>query len=842
MNNNYKYIKLQGVDIAYRDFGTGQPMLMLHGFSSFSYTWQQLIKQLPQQFRFISVDLKGWGYSEKSLENTSPYDQSAIIKELIVKFELHDIILVGHSMGGATSLITCFDLNICPRISKLILIDSAGYFHKMPTFIEQAIAPDGKSFFLEYADEKILAHLVLTEVFFNPEKIPSEAIEEYSAVLKLPNAKQSLINSSRQIAIANLPDFKQKLQNIPIKTLIIWGEEDTIIDGEDAFFFKHDLKHAELKFISYCGHAPQEEQPAETAKAIIDFLELNDHTHKATENESKKTIQQEKQDTVSAKLTQMAKLRRLRMRQLFDRWNPISILFIITLKVLQTARYLGFSTSENGWRKASQVYLRKEYSKFCLATFRLNTLPPSESVSADISKTRQQVVKRLVIFIKDNAVFHWAINWKRFSATRRHNRYVDIIEADFDRKGELLHITPHFDSQNNRFPRLSKVHRHTLHQQLIRNYNLSIKMRDKKRPITLRKRLTKYINGMPSLSPRTYLEMRHYVKRILNGTFIHFETMPKTSGEELALHRLKTPNFMRRKHPGGGLLNILCRFNSNLQECDLWFQYHHIPVDGMPMQEMLKKLKDDWGEAGQFHYPPLSSIAAKPEIFYFGNKVFRARVFCDFSSVLATRKKLNEKYYSEMGGAVSFPCLMLWGMTRHECFKQHKFSMPIDTATFENGGLAEDRNITLMFTRPAQYNNPKDPFGSFLKFARAFNQNMFLTRMGKSESHEFLELCAITHPLFYSFVKYFMPHALKEIVGTVGITVIRNAEMFVSPMTDLQVDGFLAFGNCRIPTMDGKLAGAVSICGSKKHIRQYVPAIQDVTNNFPAYIQIPKDN
>jgi pimeloyl-ACP methyl ester carboxylesterase len=836
MVNNYKYITLKNVKIAYKDQGTGQPMLLLHGFGSFSYTWEKLIKALPQQFRFITVDLKGWGYSEKCLENTSPFDQAEIIKDLIRKLELDNIILVGHSMGGAASLITCFEQTIVAKVAKLILIDSAGYFRKMPTFIEQAIAPDGTSFFLKYADEKILAHLVLTEVFFDPEKITDEAIEKYSEVLKLPNAKQSLINSSRQIAIANLPDFKRKLQSLKLKTLIIWGEEDSIIDNEDAFSFKNDITQAELKFIPFCGHSPQEEQPQQTAEIIIEFLELK---IKIEPDVTEKKILADQTAMVSADLTKMAKLRRLKMRKLLDRWNPVAIIFVATLKVLQIARYLGFSTSENGWRKASQVYLRKEHSKFCLASFRLNCLPPEATPTTNIDETRLQIIKRLASFIKDNAVFHWGINWKRFSAKRHHNRYVDIIEADFDRKGELLHITPHFDSQNDKFSALSKFHRQILHQQLIRNYNESIKVRDNKRLISLRKRLTKNINTLPSMSLRTYLEMRHYIKRILNGTFIHFEQLPNETGDELAGYRLKTPNFNRRKHPGGGLLNILCRVSANLKECDLWFQYNHIPVDGMPMQEMLEKLKDDWGEAGLFHYPALSSKAAEPELFYFGNKVFRARIFCDFSAVLALRKQLNEKYYSEMGGAVSFPCLILWALTRQECFKRHKFSMPVDTASFEQSELAADRNITLMFTRPENYHIPNDPFNSFLKFARAFNQNLFLTRMGKSESYEFLELCAITHPLFYSFVKYFMPHALKEIVGTVGITVIRNAEMFISPMTDLHVDGFIAFGNCRIPTMDGKFAGAVSICGSKEQLRQYIPAIQAATTDITKYIEIP---
>ncbi len=546
-------------------------------------------------------------------------------------------------------------------------------------------------------------------------------------------------------------------------------------------------------------------------------------------------------DPIEAPLPAISQRYKLRMRRLFDRWHPEAVIFLITLKLLQLARFFGIKADENGWRKASRVYLRKEHSKFCLAVFRLNCVEPEISSPTSLDEAKARLVARLASFIKDNAVFHWGIDWHRFSATRRHNRYVDIVETVFDNKGQLLQIIPHFDPGSNQFPRLTDEQRKILHKQVVRNYNESLNVRDKKRLRVLRKKLTNYITDMmPARSPRHHLAMRHYIKRILNATFIHFEVISNITGDELLKQRLKTPNFKRRKHPGGGLLNILCRFDFSLKECDLWFQYHHVPVDGMPMQEMLEKLKSEWGTAGPFHYPALTSAAARPEIFYFGNKIFRARIFCDFTNLLSLRKKLNKEYVEELGETVSFPCLLLWSLTQQACFRELKFSMPVDNAVLDANAQPEDRSITLLFVRPSNYYNPKRPFNGFADFVKAFNQNLYLTRMGQSESHQFLELCAVTHPLFYSFVRYFMKNALKEVVGTVGITVIRNAEMFVSPLTDLQLDGFMAFGNCRIPTTDGKFAGAVSICGSKEHIRRYVPALQEAIHNINDYIKLPE--
>lgn len=81
------------------------------------------------------------------------------------------------------------------------------------------------------------------------------------------------------------------------------------------------------------------------------------------------------------------------------------------------------------------------------------------------------------------------------------------------------------------------------------------------------------------------------------------------------------------------------------------------------------------------------------------------------------------------------------------------------------------------------------------------------------------------HPMFYLLVKKIAPAALSEIVGTMGISIIRDAEVFVSPLTDLQSNGFMSLGSTSIPTADGRTAGSVCICGSRSQIRCYYEAI-----------------
>jgi hypothetical protein len=113
---------------------------------------------------------------------------------------------------------------------------------------------------------------------------------------------------------------------------------------------------------------------------------------------------------------------------------------------------------------------------------------------------------------------------------------------------------------------------------------------------------------------------------------------------------------------------------------------------------------------------------------------------------------------------------------------------------------------------------------------------MFATRLGKSESYELLELYAMIHPMFYYFTRYFMTKAIGEILGTAGVTILKEAEMFVSPLTDLSLNGFISLGNLMMPTEDGKTAGAVSICGSRSQVREYIKAIYNMAEHYPEFL------
>lgn len=837
--DNLKTVEIQGVKIAYYEQGQGRPVLMLHGIASFSYSWKYLIEKMPGKFRFIMVDFKGMGYSDKDTDNKlSPFDHSSIIADFIELFKLRNILLIGHSMGGAVSLLTVFEPRISKRVTDLVIIDSAGMFLKIPDFVADFLSSAEDRVILKYTAAKpdVLPRFILSEFYYDFAKIRFELIGEYSKVYSLPGAKKCMITSLRQLMIANFADFYGRLQKLKIRTLIIWGEEDRVIDVEDAYHFKNAIPGAALKVIPACGHSPHEECPAETAGHILEFLGGSKNKQYIDELKEEIKLEKESQLPPSPESQTLTTLRRAKMRRLFSgHWNLVSIGFFILIKILQFCRRLGVFAKENGWRRITQIFLNKEHSKFCLASFRLNYLDSDEEKNIDFNRAKVQLVARLFKFIKNNSIFHWSIEAHSFSVEKKPSEYVDLIIAEFDNRGKMLRLDPHFETKKEEGLILSVSRSDQLCEIIVKAYNETADIKDKSRLKKLNHKVHKWLlKNIDEVSDQ--IAMRHYGMRILQGAFIHFEKTEEINQKCLSKERLASPDFNRLKHPGAGLLNIYCRLSPDLLEADLWFQYHHVPVDGMPMQEMLEKLKEQWGAAGPVVYPALKSPEAAPEVKYAGEKMYRGRIFCDFGPILSVRKKLNADFYNEMAGPAPLPALLMWGLAKHPDFKGYKFSMPVDTALLEGKEKIHERNISLIFIQPGMFFNEKEKYCGLLNFIREFNYLIYLTRVGKSECYEFIELGGMLHPFLMSLLQKVVSNTFSNVIGNAGLTIIKNAEMFITPLTELQRSGFIAIGNCRIPTADRKFAGAISVCGERVLVNQYVAALTDVTDNYLKYV------
>ena len=104
-----KIFDYHGVKINYYEAGQGPPVILLHGFGACAYSWRFLGPALAADHRVFTLDLKGYGLSDKPEDGKyAVSDQADLVAEFIRTRDLHDLVVIGHSMGGGVTLMTYF--------------------------------------------------------------------------------------------------------------------------------------------------------------------------------------------------------------------------------------------------------------------------------------------------------------------------------------------------------------------------------------------------------------------------------------------------------------------------------------------------------------------------------------------------------------------------------------------------------------------------------------------------------------------------------------------------------------------------------------------------------------
>ena len=528
------------------------------------------------------------------------------------------------------------------------------------------------------------------------------------------------------------------------------------------------------------------------------------------------------------------------MTRLIDEWSLNAIFFLVFLKLLQLCKLLGAKPTENGWRKATGIFLKGDISKFMLGIFRV-TPYPADTPPQNMDEAKERFLSRFAEFLRAHGELHWAIMQKTFRVHRRRLTETDLLEVEFRPDGTLENARIVLDP---RYPPtvMSGKEIDMLLSFLVRTHN---RLNGGTDPTRARKlyRIVKhrvlYLNAA-NLAKR--MEAVRLLRRMMNASCVTFLPLPEQGTEaEIHAERLKTPDVTMFRHPGWGLLNVFVRVHPRLGEADLWIQYHHVPVDGMAMQEVLTELKTEWGEAGKMSFPTPGSPTAEVEIQETPHKgLFRARAFFRFDGLLELRRRINLAYAAEMRGPATIAGMILWGLAKSPQLHDAKMLFPVDV---EPGQTAEgkppqrfERELSLVFIRPSDYMTPLEKMGGFVLFQREFNRRLKKTRYRCSETYEMLELLSMIHPLFYYYAKYLMPREFHDVVGTFGLSVLRHAEVFIAPVTELQIRGFLAFGRMDMPCEGGGTAGCVSICGTREQIEAYLTALERISGDYQSLL------
>jgi pimeloyl-ACP methyl ester carboxylesterase len=267
--------RLQPLRLWLEETGVGDPILLLHGFGGNSYTWHWLAPRLARTHHVISVDLKGFGRSDKPFDAAyGVLDQAHLLATLIRRKGLRKLSIVGHSFGGGVALALTANLNQTQPelVQRLVLIDSIAYPQPLPLFLELLRTPVLAEVGVYTAPPELETYKGLVAAYADPQKITLDTVRAYARPLYTPGGRHALIQTAQEIIPRNLPALIARYRSIEQPTLLLWCAADPVVPLSVGRRLLRALPGARLTVLKGCGHMPQEELPATTLAILRAFL------------------------------------------------------------------------------------------------------------------------------------------------------------------------------------------------------------------------------------------------------------------------------------------------------------------------------------------------------------------------------------------------------------------------------------------------------------------------------------------------------------------------------------------------------------------------------------------
>ena len=273
-----KTVEVDGVPMTYVDVGSDsdseEPVVLVHGLGGQWQNWLENIPRLAVDRRVVAMDLPGSGITPEPEddEGISIPRYGRFVNGLCDELGLREVELVGNSMGGYVAAEVA--IQFPERVKRLVLVSAAGISSAetlaapILTFgrVATAIATNTAARHRRLAARPLTRHCSLLLVARHPRLLkPDLAYEGFFKGAGKPGFDDALRASLDY-------DFRDRLPEVKVPTLIVWGEKDSIIPVRDADEFERLIEDSRKVVMKDTGHIPMAERPTAFNDLLVDFL------------------------------------------------------------------------------------------------------------------------------------------------------------------------------------------------------------------------------------------------------------------------------------------------------------------------------------------------------------------------------------------------------------------------------------------------------------------------------------------------------------------------------------------------------------------------------------------
>ena len=260
-------VNVDGLTLHYYEGGPADAptLLMIHGFGANRDNWLRFARHF-KDYRVIALDLPGFGESSKPDIDYDVASQTERVHAFAKTLGLTRLHLIGNSMGGHIAAL--YAARHPEQALSVALLDNAGVTSPRKSEMFAMIERGEPNPLVVRRAEDFDA--LMRFVFVNPPPLPES--------LKRHFAEQSMANQAiydqifSQLRERYVP-LEPELPKIQVPTLLLWGEQDRVLDVSSIEVMKPLLKQPSVVIMPDCGHAPMIERPEDTARHYQAFLD-----------------------------------------------------------------------------------------------------------------------------------------------------------------------------------------------------------------------------------------------------------------------------------------------------------------------------------------------------------------------------------------------------------------------------------------------------------------------------------------------------------------------------------------------------------------------------------------
>jgi pimeloyl-ACP methyl ester carboxylesterase len=274
-------VVLHGHRVFYRSAGSGPVLVLVHGITSTSETWSNVLPFLAERFTVVAPDLLGHGESAKPRGDYSLGAYASGIRDLLIALGHERATFVGHSLGGGIAMQLAYQFP--EHCERLVLVSSGGLGRDITGLLRAASMPGSELVLPLLANARILGAgravgRVLGRVGLRVHTDLGEVLRGHAS-LSDGEARAAFVHTLRTIVDpggqrVDASDRLYLAQAIPF--LVVWGQRDPIIPVEHALAAHRLVPGSRLELFPQAGHFPHLDDPLRFVRLLVEFMETTE--------------------------------------------------------------------------------------------------------------------------------------------------------------------------------------------------------------------------------------------------------------------------------------------------------------------------------------------------------------------------------------------------------------------------------------------------------------------------------------------------------------------------------------------------------------------------------------